>query len=137
MKLWFRLTLVGCILLCLFLSPPQAVGLNHRLPIVGSRPWFDPGREPASDASAVWVVRSMEFPARAGRRQSLLLDCTLTAGNTGPPGWETHAPAAAIRPWRVADQAGNSKKAIQQLFSAKLLAQLVELEDRSFATRFS
>jgi len=37
MKLWFRLTIVCWVLLCLFLSFPQAVGLNHSLPIVGSR----------------------------------------------------------------------------------------------------
>jgi hypothetical protein len=31
MKRWFRLTLVCCVLLCLFLSLPQSVGLNHGL----------------------------------------------------------------------------------------------------------
>jgi hypothetical protein len=45
MKLWFRLTLVCCVLLCLFLSLPQSVGLNHGLQIVGARPWFDRERE--------------------------------------------------------------------------------------------
>src|SRR5271167_1213624 len=101
MKLWFRLTIVCWVLLCLFLSFPQAVGLNHSLPIVGSRPWFDRGREPTSGAPAVSVVRSMKFPALAGPRQSLVLDCILTAGNTGPPGWEIHGPPAPIGPWRI------------------------------------
>ena len=46
MKVCFRLTLVCCVLLCLFLSLPQSIGLKHGLQIVGSRPWFDREREP-------------------------------------------------------------------------------------------
>jgi hypothetical protein len=106
MKLWFRLTLVGCVLLCLFLSLPQAVGLNHRLQIVGLRPWFDRGREPASDAPTVSVVRRMRFDQpRAGPLASLVLDCAWTAGNLAPPDPETHGPPEPIGPWRVAGQA--------------------------------
>lgn len=87
MMTWFRLTLVCWTLLGLLLSLPQAVGLNHRLQIVGSPSWFDRGREPASDTPTVSLVSSIEFdPARAEPFQSLVLDCALTAGNLAPPG---------------------------------------------------
>jgi hypothetical protein len=93
MKLWLRLTLVCCVLLCLFLSLPQAVGLNHRLPIVGLRPWFDRGREPASDAPTVSLVTRMRFDQpRAGPLAFLVLDCAWTADNLGPPGPGDHGP---------------------------------------------
>ncbi len=48
MNLWFRLTLVCCVLVCLsmLLSLTQEVGLNQLLPIVASGPWLDVGREP-------------------------------------------------------------------------------------------
>jgi hypothetical protein len=61
MRPWFRLTLVCCVLLCLCLSFAQAVDMNHDLPIVGLRPEFDRGRQPASDALTVSVVTSMRF----------------------------------------------------------------------------
>src|SRR5713101_5383191 len=86
MNLWFRLTLVCCVLVCLsmLLSLTQEVGLNQLLPIVASGPWLDVGREPASDAPTVSTVRSTEFdPARIG---SLVPDCALSANNIGPPG---------------------------------------------------
>jgi hypothetical protein len=103
MTSWFRLTL--CLgLLCLLVHLTQPADLNQ-LQIVGCGSWFDRGREPAPDAPTVSAVRSMEFRARAGPRQSLVLDSTLTAGNSGPPGWETHGPSAPIGPWRVAGQA--------------------------------
>jgi hypothetical protein len=104
MTSWFPLTL--CLaLLCLLLHLPQPADLNHPLQIVGWGSWFDRGREPAPDVLTVSAVRSMEFRARAGPRQSLVLDSTLTAGNSGPPGWQTHGPSAPIGPWRVAGQA--------------------------------
>lgn len=79
MKQWFRLTLVCCVLLCLFLSLPQAVGLNHGLQIVGLRPEFDPGKEPYLRRT-VSVVRSMRFgPARTGSLAPLVLECAWTA----------------------------------------------------------
>ena len=95
MTSWFPLTL--CLaLLCLLLHLTQPADLNHQLQIVGWGSWFDRGREPAPDAPTVSAVRSMESRARAGPRQSLVLDSTLTAGNSGPPGWETHGPSAPI-----------------------------------------
>ena len=103
MKRWFHLTLVCCILLALCLSFAQAVDLNLDLPIVGLRPEFDRGREPASDAPTVSVVTSMRFdPPRAGPLRSLIHDCASTAGHLGPPGWETHGPPERIGPGRVA-----------------------------------
>jgi hypothetical protein len=111
MKLWFRLTLVCCLLLCLFLSLPQAVGLNQRLQIVGFRSWFDRGREPASDLPTVSLVRRMRFDQpRAGPLASLVLDCAWTAGNFGPPGPETPGAPRLDGPWRAADQADNSNQ---------------------------
>jgi hypothetical protein len=111
MKRWFRLTLVCCALLCLFLccvllclclSLPQAVGLNHGLQIVGLRSYFDRGTESASDAPTVSVVRSMRFDQpRAGPLRSLILDGEWTASNLGPPGSETHAPPEPIGHGRV------------------------------------
>jgi|ERR1700736_5746239 hypothetical protein len=104
MKLWFRLTLVCCVLLGLFLSLSRAVVLNHRLQIVGSRPGFDRGREPAA-APTVSFVRRMRFDQpRAGPLASLVLDCAWTAGNLGPPGPETPGPPEPIGPWRVDSQ---------------------------------
>ena len=49
MKLWFSLTLVGCALVCLFLSFPRVVGLHHPWQVVGSGPWLNRGRAPASE----------------------------------------------------------------------------------------
>ena len=93
MKLWFRLTLVGCVLVCLLLSLTQPAGLNHPLQVVGSGPWLDQGREPASGSLTAEVVRRMQFdPAHAGPPTSLELDCAWTATDIGPPGQETHGP---------------------------------------------
>src|ERR1035441_10939688 len=79
MKLWFSLTLVCCALVCLILSFTRVVGLNHPWQVVGSGPWLDRGREPASDAPTVSVVTSIEFDsACAGPWQSLVLDGALT-----------------------------------------------------------
>jgi hypothetical protein len=108
MKLWFRVTLVCCVLVCLLLSLTRVVGLNHPLQVVGSRPWLDRGREPASDAPTVSVVTSMECDsARAGPRQSLDLDGALTADHLAPPGPETHGPPktdAALASYRSSQQ---------------------------------
>ena len=93
MKLWFSLTLVCCALVGLFLSFTRVVGLNHPWQVVGSGPWLDRGREPASDAPTVPVVTSIEFDwARAGPWQSLVLDGALTADHLAPPGPGTHGP---------------------------------------------
>ena len=125
MTSWFRLTL--CLaLLCLLLHLTQPADLNHQLQIVGWGSWFDRGRDPAPDVLTVSAVRSMEFRARAGPRQSLVLDATLTAGNHGPPGQETHGPSApigALASGRSSGQAGNSNQRPRPHFSTKILAQ--------------
>jgi hypothetical protein len=108
----FRLTLVCCLLLCLLLGLTQPVGLNHNLPIVGLRPEFDRGRQPASDAPTVSVARSMQSSAHAGPRQSLVFSGTLIVVNTGPPGWGKVGPPAVIAvlaSCRSGGNAGNSK----------------------------
>ena len=90
MTSWFRLILLCLALLCLLLHLTQPADLNHQLQIVSWGSGFDRGREPAAD-DTVSVVTSMRFdPARTGSLASRVLDCTLTAGNNGPPGWETH-----------------------------------------------
>ena len=92
MKRWFSLTLVGCALVCLFLSFTRVVGLNHPWQVVGSGPWFDRGREPGSEAPTV-SLSSLELDsARAGPWQSLVLDGALTADHLAPPGPGTHGP---------------------------------------------
>jgi len=132
MTSWFRLTL--CLaLLCLLLPLTQPADLNHQLQIVGWGSWFD--REPVPDALTVAAVTSMEFRARAGPRQSLVLASTLTAGNSGPPGWETHGPSAPIGPWRVAGQAvkpAAPTNAPRARFSAKILAQTTNFKTSAF-----
>src|SRR5260370_33193739 len=104
MASWFRLTL--CFLALRLRHLTQPADLNHQLQIVGWGSWFDRGREPAPDVLTVSAVRSMEFRARAGPRQSLVLNSTLTAGNSGPPGCQSHRPSAPSGPWRGAGQAG-------------------------------
>jgi hypothetical protein len=113
MTSWFRLTLCFLALLCLLLQLTQPADLNHQLQIVGWGSWFDRGREPAPDVLTVSAVRSMEFRARAGPRQSLVLNSTLTAGNSGPPGWESHGQSGtdwALASCRSSGQAGNSNQ---------------------------
>lgn len=133
MKRWFHLTLVCCVLLCLCLSVAQAVDMNHDLPIVGLRPEFDRGRQPASDALTVWVITSMRFDQpRAGPLRSLIHDCASTAGHLGPPGWETHGPPESIGPWRVAGQAGNSNQRHPATLSVKLLVFSRTIEESRF-----
>lgn len=139
MKVWFRLTLVCCVLLCLFLSLPQSVGLKHGLQIVGSRPWFDREREPTSDASPVSVVTRMRFDLpRAAPLASLLLDCAWAGGNLGPPGSETPGPPKPIGPWQVVGQAVNSNQRLEHtLLHEKYWLKTLILKNRGFATAFS
>src|SRR5215472_11795149 len=121
MKVCFRRTLVGCVLLSLFFSLPQSVGLKHGLQIIGVRTWFDRDREPASHTPPVSVVTRMRFDLlHAAPLASLLLDCTRSAGNLGPPGWETLGPPEPIGPWQVASQAINSNQRLSTLFSTKI-----------------
>ena len=135
MTSWFRLSLLCLALLCLLLHLTQPADLNHQLQIVSWGSGFDRGREPAPDALTVAAVRSMEFRARAGPRQSLVFDCTLPAGNSGPPGQETLGPSVPIGPWRVADQAvkpATPTNAPRARFSAKILAQTINFKNSGF-----
>src|ERR1700746_2178294 len=135
MTSWFRLSLLCLVLLCLLFHLTQPADLNHQLQTVSWGSGFDQGREPAPDALTVAAVRSMEFRARAGPRQSLVFDCTLTAGNSGPPGWEAHGPSAPIGPWRVAGQAvkpATPTNAPRARFSTKILAQTTNFKTSAF-----
>ena len=105
----FRLTLLWLLMLCLLLCLTQPAEFDHLLPIVGSRSWFAPHTESATDAPTVSVARSMQ---RTGARQSLNFSGTLTVVNTGPPGWGRVGPPAVIAvlaSCRSGENAGNSK----------------------------
>jgi hypothetical protein len=108
MKRWLRLTLVCCVLLCLFLSLPQAAGLNHGLQIVGLRPEFDQGKEPDLRRHSLGCQKpeircgSHWIPRVSGAR--MCVDCV---GNLGPPGPETHGSPEPIGLGRVAGLAVN------------------------------
>jgi hypothetical protein len=107
MKRWLRLTLVCCVLLCLFLSLPRAVGLNHGLQIVGLRPEFDHGKEPDLRLHSLGYQKheiqsgSTWIPRVSGARL-----CVHCVGNLGPP-VQTHGPPEPIGLGRVAGQAVN------------------------------
>ena len=92
---WLRLTLVCWALLGLLLGLTPPADWNYQSPAVPSQPCFDQGKEAASDSLTASVARSMQFdPARGASLESLVLNCTLTASNTGPPGQETDQPPA-------------------------------------------
>ncbi len=106
---WFRLTLVCCVLLCLFLGLTQAVDWNHQ-PVVSSGSSFDRGTKATSDSPTSSVVRSMAFHlARARPFGSLVLDCGLTVGNIGPPGQENHGPPEPMGLGELPARAGQLK----------------------------
>ena len=108
MKRWLRLTLVCCVLLCLFLSLPQAVGRNHGLRIAGLRPEFDQGKEPDLRRHSLGCqkheIRSGSHWISRVSGARMCVDC---AGTLGPPGPETHGPPEPIGLGRVAGQAVN------------------------------
>jgi hypothetical protein len=134
---WFRLTLVCCVLFCLFLGLTPAVDWNYQ-PVFSSGSSYDQSKELASDSFTASVVESMECdPARAASLESLVLDRALTASNTGPPGQVTHGPAQPMGPWRVAGLAGNSNQRHRATLSAKLLVSAEQLKNRGFTTAFS
>jgi hypothetical protein len=121
MTSWFRLTLVYCVLLCLFLSLTQAVEWNYQ-PVTSSGSSFDRGTKATSDSPTSSVVGSMAFDrARTRPLGSPVLDCGLTARNIGPPGQENHGPPEPIGAWQVAGQAGNSNQRHRATLSTKLL----------------
>jgi hypothetical protein len=108
MKRWLRLTLVCCVLLCLFLSLLPAVGLHHGLQIVGLRPEFDQGKEPDLRRHSLGCqkheIRSGSHWISCVSGARMCVDC---AGNLGPPDPETHGPPEPIGLGRVAGQAVN------------------------------
>ena len=136
MKLWFPLTLVCCLLVCLsmFLSLTQA-GLNQPLQTVGLGPRLDRGGKAASDAPTSSLVRCMEFdPARVG---SLVLDRALSAGNISPPG---AGPTGHQNRWGVGElpiKPATQTTAIDQPSPRNYWLSTAELKNRGFATAFS
>ena len=139
MKLWFRLTVVCCVLMRSLLSLTPVLGLrSHPWQVVGSGPWLDRGRGPVSDAPRVSVLTSMEFDsARAGPQQSLVLDGPLTTDHLAPPGPATHGPPktdGALATYR-------SSRQLKPTPSSTLLRNYWlssgELKNRGFATAFS
>ena len=132
----FRLTLLCLMMLCLVLCLTQPAEFDHLLPIVGAGSWFAPHPESATDALTVSVAKSMQSSARAGARQSLVFSGTLTAVNTGPPGWGRIGPPAVIAvlaSCRSGDNAGNSKNQhLQAPFAAKIPAQTTNFQNSGF-----
>jgi hypothetical protein len=130
MKLWFRLTIVCGALVCLLLGLSQPVGLNHPGHVVGTGPWLDRCRAAASDSPTTSLVRSLAFhPVRAGPRESLVLDCALTADHLAPPGQETHGPPEPIGSLASCWSSCNSNHRHRASLSPKLLASNVELKN--------
>jgi hypothetical protein len=126
---WFRLTLICCVLLCLFLGLTQAVDWNYQ-PIVSSGSSSDRSTKATSDSPTSSVVGSMAFHlARAG---PLVLDCGLTAGNIGPPGQENHGPPEPMGPWQVAGQGRQLKPTPSSNLSTKLLVFSRTIEELGF-----
>jgi hypothetical protein len=129
---WFRLTLICCLLLCLFLGLTQAVDCNYQ-PVVSSGSSSDRGTKATSDSPTSAVVGSMAFHlARAGPFGSLGLDCGLTAGNIGPPDQENHGPPKPTGPWQVAGQPGDSNQRHRATLSTKLLIFSRTIEESGF-----
>ena len=129
---WFRLTLICCVLLCLFLGLTQAVDWNYQ-PVVSSGSSFDRRTQATCDSPPSSVVGSMAFHlARTGPFGSLVLDCGLTVGNIGPPGQENHGPPEPMGPWQVAGQAGNSNQRHRATLSKKLLVFNRKIEESGF-----
>jgi len=129
---WFRLTLICCVLLCLFLGPTQAVDWNYQ-PVVSSGSSFDRRTQATCDSPPSSVVGSMAFHlARTGPFGSLVLDCGLTVGNIGPPGQENHGPPEPMGPWQVAGQAGNSNQRHRATLSKTLLVFSRKIKESGF-----
>ncbi len=133
MKLWFFLTIVCWVLVCLFLSLSQQLSRNHQPHLVCSRPWIDRCREAASDSPTAAIVSSMESDSlRAGPLTSLVLDGTWTAGNIGPPGhgdsWATGADRALTS---CRFKAGSQRKH-RATFFQEIFGQPTEFEESAF-----
>lgn len=135
-----RLTLLCLVMLCLLLGLTQPAEFDHLLPIVGSISWFAPPTESETDAPTVSVVRSMQCSARAGARQSLNFSGTLTAVDTGPPGWGSGPPAviAVLASCRSGENTSNSKtNPLGHHSPPKYWIKPSSFENRDSATAFS
>ena len=137
MKPWFRLALLCWVLVCLLLSLTQATGLNHPSPVVCSEPWFDRGRESASDWSTASVVR-MEFRSGSSWISGICCprlywecgqSCSTRPGDPWPTG--TDRAAASCRSSRQLES-----NAIEQLSPRNYWPSTAELQNRGFATAF-
>ena len=129
---WFRLTLICCVLLCLFLGLTQAVDWNYP-PVVSSGSSFDRRTQATCDSPPSSVVGSMAFHlARTGPFGSLVLDCGLTVGNFGPPGQENHGPPERMDLGKLPARAGNSNQRHQATLSKKLLVFSRKIEESGF-----
>jgi hypothetical protein len=134
---WFRLTLICCVLLCLFLDLTQAVDWNYQ-PVVSSGSSSDRGTKATSDSPTSSVVGSMAFHlARARPFGSLVLDCGLTVGNIGPPGQENHGPPEPMDLGKLPARAGNSNQRHRATLSKNYWFSAKKLKSRRFASAFS
>ena len=128
---WFRLTLICCVLLCLFLGlTPAVVGITS---LLSARDPHPRRYQATSDSPTSSVVGSMAFHlARARPFGSLVLECGLSVGNIGPPGQENHGPPEPMGPWQVVGQAGNSNQRHRATLSKKLLVFSRKIEESGF-----
>ena len=133
---WFRLTLVCCVLLFLFLGLTQAVDWNYQ-PVVNSRS-SDEGTKARSYSPTSSVVGSMAFHlARARPFGSLVLDCGLTVGNIGPPGQENHGPPEPMDLGKLPARPATQTNAIEQPCPKTYWFLAEKLKSRGFASAFS
>ena len=134
---WFRLTLICCVLLCLFLGLTQAVDWNYQ-PVVSSRSSSDRRTQATSDSPTRSVVGSMAFRlARARPFGSLVLDCGLTVGNIGPPSQENHGPPEPMDLGKLPARAGNPNQNHRTTLSKNSWFSADKLKSRGFASAFS
>jgi hypothetical protein len=134
---WFRLTLICCVLLCLFLGLTQAVDWNYQ-PVVSSGSSSDRGTKATSDSPTSSVVGSMAFHlARARPFGSLVLDCGLTVGNIGPPGQENHGPPEPMGLGKLPARPATQTNTIEQPCPRNYWFSAEKLKSRGFASAFS
>jgi hypothetical protein len=134
---WFRLTLVYCVLLCLFLGLTQAVDWNYQ-PVVSSGCSSDRGTKATSNSPTSSVVASMAFHvARARPFGPVVLDCGLTVGNIGPPGQENHGPPEAVDLGKLPARPATQTNAIEQSCPKNYWFSAEQLKSRGFASAFS
>ena len=129
---WFRLTLICCVLLCLFLGLTQAVDWNYQ-PVVSSGSPLDQRTQATCDSPPSSVVGTMVFDlARARLFGSLVLDCGLTVDNIGPPGQENHGPPEPMDLGKLPARVGNSNQRHRATLSKTLLVFSQKIERSEF-----